>query len=146
MDRSVIFIDLLQLDARRRREFPNRLEITHENNVFAYQTIGAVYKSMVDGQGQYYAHRILSRGRNSGNYFLHDYFYDQDLLDYKNSAPVCYRYRDLFDSSGYRLSKKNRRSMFPPDLKGSNTKYFLEGVVMCLNEAQRDGDVHTIRT
>jgi hypothetical protein len=147
VDMSVIFIDLFQFDAKRRREFPNRFVLTHENNVFAYQTIGAVYKSMVDGQGQYYAHRILSRGRNSGNYFLHDYFYDQDLLDYKKSAPVCYRDRDLFDSSGYRLSKKkNCRSMFPPDLKGSNTKYFLEGVVMCLNEAQRDGDVHTIRT
>ena len=143
VDMSVIFIDF---ETTKRRDFPNRLEITHRNIVFAYQTIGAVYKSMVDEQEGKYAHRIVSRGRNSGNYFLHDYFYDQHKLDYKKSAPVCYRDRDHLVSGGYRFSKKSFRSMFPPELKESSTKYFLEGVVMCLNEAQRDGDVRTIRT
>jgi hypothetical protein len=142
VDMSVLFIDFLPFESKL-KDFPNRLAITHQNIVYAYQTIGAVYKS-IDGLNNY-AHRIVSRGRNSGDYFRHDYFYDQNYFELKESAPVCYRDKGQFNFEvgfcEYVLSKEKPISMFPSEIKGNNTtKYRLEGVVMCLNEAQRDRD------
>ena len=145
VDMSVVFIDFTAVDKKNNTAtnigFPTRVVFQHNSVHFVYQTIGAVYKRIEDGLDKY-AIRIVSRGRCRGEYFYLDYFADYDSLDFNKHLPKGFNYQHEHDEKTF--SKPFTKGIFPAEIsaglaKGAKVKYFLEGVVMSLNEGQTTG-------
>ena len=155
-DPSVLIIDFRPFDTRKAMstvsDFPNRMVLTHQTSrsvvEYIYQTVGAVYKLIQAGHDKY-AFRIISRGRGCGDFFLQEFFYDGSLSNFKEYAPLCYT-SDGWDKYGARIIICDGKpiSLFPselvkPSVKGKRQeKYFLQGVVMCLNAGQEHARGH----
>eukprot|EP01036_Dinobryon_divergens_P032001 gene32001-41500_t len=101
----------------------------------------AVYKRIEHGLDKY-AIRIVSRGRCRGEYFYLDYFADYDSLDFNKRLPGAFNHQHVHDEKPF--PKPFTKGIFPAEItagfaKGGKVKYFLEGVVMSLNEGQTTG-------
>ncbi len=150
LDPSVLFVEFSECDKAAGSvptvEFPNRIAVSLAEHVYAYQTVGALYKK-VSETGVVYAMRIVSRERFGGEYVLHQYFFsskgvvvapetlkaiylDQPDFNWNNPANVtgCF-------------AEKKSVSFFPATitLKGDKSKYYIAGVVLSLNEGQSLG-------
>jgi hypothetical protein len=145
VDMSVVFIDFLPFDIKSNTAavigFPYRLVVKHGSLHFVYQTVGAVYKYIDNGEDRY-AVRIVSRGRGRGEYFYFDYFCNYESMDFKARLPKGVRYQ--FGDIEELKSKDRHQFLFPAEIspgysKRAKVKYFLEGVVMSLNEGQLTG-------
>ena len=145
VDMSVVFIDFTVCDKKNNTAtvigFPTRVVFQHESVHFVYQTIGAVYKRIDEGEDKY-AIRIVSRGRGRGEHFILDYFGDFDLLVFNKRLPGVFNYQHDHDEEPFK--KPFTKGIFPAEIisglsKGRKVKYFLEGVVMSLNEGQTTG-------
>ena len=154
-DLSMIFIDIKPLDLCRgipnNCDFPNRVfaNVVEKSSGatvdYVYQTVGAVYKATVDSEDKY-AFRILSRARCGGKFYLQEYFYETKDEKTNDNPRLSYLRNDV-DSNKLEIdhpSKKKEKnpisnSMFPAEIENRKKKYFMEGVILCLNEGQREG-------
>ena len=149
VDMSVVFMDFTTCDKKGNAAvvigFPNRVVFKHKSVHFVYQTIGAVYKRIDEGVDKY-AIRIVSRGRGRGEYFYLDYFGDFDCLVFKKQLPGGFNYQEDHDEEAFK--RPYTKGIFPSEIpagggggvaKQTKVKYFLEGVVMSLNEGQTTG-------
>ena len=167
-DLSVVFIDIARFDIIRQKaaviDFPNRMVVTDAKEGrapvnYVYQTVGGIYKYVDSDSGDSYICRSFSRDRFSGDFFLHDFC--MDSLEIKDSKPTLANlsYIEDFDfdkasKSPVKLCdpKSKALSMFPCVMNGvvklTKTKsgrvmkkfdYVLDGIVMCLNDGQREG-------
>jgi hypothetical protein len=161
-DLSVVFIDIASFDVVRKTaaviDFPNRMVVTHANEgnapvQYVYQTVGGIYKHSNADSGDSYICRSFSRERFSGNFFLQDFCMESLQILESNPTLENLSYIDEFD---YDLSSMSPAqltfcdptckalSMFPcvmPGIMLSKKKvdYLLDGIVMCLNDGQREG-------
>ena len=141
VDLSVIFVDFNTGNGESAViDFPNRIEVALGKEVYAYQTVGAVYKTTTE-EGDAYALRILSRRRCG---------YEYVLMQQRNSEieqVTCnVSYMDDWDPDiiTVRLETKKRKvqSFFPSELNPNSKdrcKYRIQGVVLSLNEGQKEG-------
>ena len=149
VDMSVVFMDFTTCDKKGNAAvvigFPNRVVFKHKSVHFVYQTIGAVYKRIDEGVDKY-AIRIVSRGRGRGEYFYLDYFGDFDCLVFKKQLPGGFNYQEDHDEEAFK--RPYTKGIFPSEIPAgggggvatqTKVKYFLEGVVMSLNEGQTTG-------
>ena len=154
-DLSMIFIDIKPLDFYRgipsNCDFPNRVfaNVVEKSSGATvdcvYQTVGAVYKSTVESEDKY-AFRILSRARCGGKFYLQEYFYETKDEKTNDNPRLSYLRNDVYsnklevDHPGKKKEKNPiSNSMFPAEIENRNKKYFIEGVILCLNEGQREG-------
>jgi uncharacterized protein YciU (UPF0263 family) len=143
VDLSVIFVDFKTGNGESTViDFPNRIEVALGTDVYAYQTVGAVYK-MTTEDGDAYALRILSRRRCEYEYVLM-----QQRKSEIEQVTCNVSYMDEWDpnNSTVRLETKKTKvqSFFPSELKingKEKCKYNIEGVVLSLNEGQKEGFV-----
>ena len=130
VDLSVIFVDFNNFNTENGKstviDFPNRIEVALGRDVYAYQTVGAVYKTTIRN-GDAYALRILSRSRCG---------YEYVLMQQRNSQieqVTCnVSYMDDWDSDNpttVRLESKKTKlqSFFPSEFKPNRDgcKYYI---------------------
>ena len=167
-DLSVVFIDIARFDIVRCKaaviDFPNRMVVTDAKEGcapvnYVYQTVGGIYKYTHPDHGDSYICRSFSRERFSGDFFLNDFCMDSLEIKQSKSTPEHLSYIEDFDfdwtsNTPLKLSdpKSKALSMFPCVMNGvdrlTKTKlgmvkkkfdYVLDGIVMCLNDGQREG-------
>jgi len=158
---SLVFIDIAPFDLTYRgattvMDFPNRMVIgRHVPGVqgqvqYVYQTLGAIYKN-VEGNEDKYITRVFARKRFSGSFFLQDFNISKNSRWDVDKTLKSLLYIEDFDYiegeiPTLRLSNEKSKtapSMFPSIIKEvGNDKgptYSLDGVVLCLNDGQREG-------
>jgi hypothetical protein len=78
LDLCILFVELSECNKAAGSvpiiDFPNRIAVSLAEHVYAYQTVGALYKKLSQ-TGVVYAMRIVSRERLGGEYVLHKYFF-----------------------------------------------------------------------
>jgi hypothetical protein len=161
---SLVFIDIAPFDLTHRgattvMDFPNRMVISSQvpgvqgQVQFVYQTLGAIYKYVVGGNEDKYITRVFARDRFSGSFFLRDFNISKNSRSDVEKTLKSLQYIEDFDYiegefPTLRLSNEKSKtapSMFPSIIKEvGNEKgptYFLDGIVLCLNDGQREGIV-----
>ena len=72
LDLSVLFVEFSECDKAKGSlptiDFPNRIVVSLAEHVYAYQTVGALYRK-VSETGVVYAMRIVSRERSGANVY-----------------------------------------------------------------------------
>jgi hypothetical protein len=160
---SLVFIDIAPFDLTYRgattvMDFPNRMVISSQvpgvqgQVQFVYQTLGAIYK-YVGGNEDKYITRVFARDRFSGSFFLRDFNISKNSRSDVEKTLKSLQYIEDFDYiegeiPTLRLSNEKSKtapSMFPSIIKEvgyeKGPTYSLDGVVLCLNDGQREGIV-----
>jgi hypothetical protein len=159
LDLSVLFVEFSECDKASGSvpiiDFPNRIAVSLAEHVYAYQTVGALYKK-VSQTGVFYATRIVSRERLGGEYKLHQCFFssegvavvpetlkasylDQPDFDWNNPANVtgCFAEKKPVSFFPATITKSEPRTR--TTTKSDKSKYYIAGVVLSLNEGQSLG-------
>jgi len=146
-DFSVIVVDFTAIDIVKNKaaaiDFPNGMKITLEGKVYAYQTVGAIYKTHTKN-GDQYSIRIISRSRCGYEYELR-----QIASSMSEKVPCNVSYITDWDPA-IESSSSKAESFFPveysisltPSGKGKKSdrwSYCIEGVILSLNEGQTEG-------
>jgi hypothetical protein len=157
LDLSVLFVEFSECDKASGSvpiiDFPNRIAVSLAEHVYAYQTVGALYKK-VSQTGVFYATRIVSRERLGGEYKLHQCFFssegvvvvpetlkasylDQPDFDWNHPANVtgCFAEKKPVSFFPATITKSEPRTR----TKSDKSKYYIAGVVLSLNEGQSLG-------
>ena len=157
LDLSVLFVEFSECDKAAGSvpiiDFPNRIAVSLAEHVYAYQTVGALYKK-VSQTGVFYATRIVSRERLGGEYKLHQCFFssegvvvvpetlkasylDQPDFDWNHPANVtgCFAEKKPVSFFPATITKSEPRTR----TKSDKSKYYIAGVVLSLNEGQSLG-------
>jgi hypothetical protein len=160
-DMSLVFIDIEPFDVVRNAstvmDFPNRIVISRQDSCseapvqYVYQTVGAIYKH-VGGIDDEYIIRVFARDRFAGSFFLREFMLSNNSMKEIEDPLKGLLYIEDFDYIGgeiptIELSKpkaKTAPSMFPSIIKhfGATSRshtYSLDGLVLCLNDGQREG-------
>ena len=150
-DLSIIFVDFTTSDKIRGAptvvDFPNRVLVS---TVGVYQTVGALY-SVIDADctsSERYACRILNRGQLDCEYSIHECLFREGKY-ITTSTPAKLNFIKNWDDSKIHnvdyVYTRNVNSMFPAMFTHKKTpysiKYELIGVVMCLNDGQKEGSL-----
>ena len=159
LDLSVLFVEFSECDKASGSvpiiDFPNRIAVSLAEHVYAYQTVGALYKK-VSQTGVFYATRIVSRERLGAEYVLHQCFFsskgvevvpetlkasylDQPDFDWNNPANVtgCFAEKKPVSFFPATITKSEPRTR--TTTKSDKSKYYIAGVVLSLNEGQSLG-------
>jgi hypothetical protein len=150
-DLSVIVVDFTAIDFSHNKavaiDFPNRMQVFLEEKLYAYQTVGAIYKRINSKSGDQYSMRILSRSRCG-------YEYELTRISNGTSEKESFNvsYIEAWDQENPNNVKSNRskaESFFPveytvrldPKVKkaADSWTYVIEGVILSLNEGQKEG-------
>ena len=161
-DMSLVFIDIEAFDltpkgASTVMDFPNRMIISRQEPdsqapvQYVYQTVGALYKHVRVSEDEYIM-RVFSRDRFAGSFFLREFNISKNSMKEINDPLNSLVYIEDFDYiegevPTLELSNpkaKTAPSMFPSIIKEFGTSprsqnYCLDGLVLCLNDGQREG-------
>ena len=150
LDLSVLFVEFSECDKAAGSvpiiDFPNRIAVSLAEHVYAYQTVGALYKK-VSETGVVYAMRIVSRERLGSEYVLHQYFFSsKGVVVEPETLKASYLDQPDYDRNNPAnvnsfFAEKKPVSFFPatitksePRTKSDKLKYYIAGVVLSLNE------------
>ena len=161
-DMSLVFIDIEPFDLNHKgtstvMDFPNRMIISRQEPgsqapvQYVYQTVGAIYKHVREGEDLYII-RVFARDRFAGSFFLREFVLSKHSMKEIEDPLKSLLYIEDFDYiegevPTIELSKpkaKTAPSMFPSIIKefGASARsptYCLVGLVLCLNDGQREG-------
>jgi Ulp1 protease family, C-terminal catalytic domain len=151
-DLSVIVVDFTAIDSSYNKavgiDFPNRMQVFLEGKLYAYQTVGAIYKMINSKSGDQYSLRILSRSRCGYEYEL---MRISSGMSEKESINVSYIEEwdpDNPNNVNMESRKSKAESFFPVEYtvrldpkakKADSWTYVIEGVILSLNEGQKEG-------
>ena len=157
LDLSILFVEFSECDKAAGSvpiiDFPNRIAVSLAEHVYAYQTVGALYKKVSD-TGVVYAMRIVSRERLGGEYILQQCFFSSEgVVVVPETLKASYLDQPDFDWNNPAnvtgcFAEKKPVSFFPATItksepitrtKSVKSKYYIAGVVLSLNEGQSLG-------
>jgi hypothetical protein len=151
-DLSVIVVDFTAIDMKKDHavaiDFPNRMQVTLEGKLYAYQTVGAIYKMVNSKSGDQYSLRILSRSRCGYEYELTKISSGMSEKESFNVSYIEEWDQENPNNVNMESRKSKAESFFPVEYtvrldprakKTDSWTYVIEGVILSLNEGQKEG-------